>query len=174
MNAKTCLQQSELVPMQSFPNQFIDIFFDNYQTVLGKQKSLTYSFKKFSWLFKYKLVISFKDCNFCFNVLRYVNYKTIDSKTTCVFFPGDNCTVMLDFFTRLAVEVDKHKEDGSVKESFWPILDTIQEHLQKELNLMHVALFKYLDLLMFFSRTEPLALVSYIYLLVFDGEWEVT
>lgn len=104
MNAKTCLQQSELVPMQNLHNQFIDIFFDNYQTVLG-----------------------------------------------------DNCTVMLDFFTRLAVEVDKHKEDGSVKESFWPILDTIQEHL-KDLNLMHVALFKYLDLLMFFSRTEPLAL----------------
>lgn len=86
-------------------------------------------------------------------------------------FTGDNCTVMLDFFTRLAVEVDKHKEDGSVKESFWPILDTIQEHL-KDLNLMHVALFKYLDLLMFFSRTEPLALVSYFTLSfsIWNGE----
>lgn len=105
MNAKTSFQQPELVPMQNLHSQFIDIFFDNYETVLG-----------------------------------------------------DNCAVMLDFFIRLAVEVDKHKEDGSVKESFWPILDLVQEHLQKECNLMHVSLFKYLDLLVFFSKTEPLAL----------------
>ncbi|CAI9739965.1 ubiquitin conjugation factor E4 A-like [Octopus vulgaris] len=104
-NAKLCLQQPELVCSQSLPNQFIDIFFSNYKTVLG-----------------------------------------------------DNCMVMLDFFTRLANEVHKFTEDGSVKEAFQPILDVIYQHMTNELNLMHVALFEYLDLLTFFHRSEPLAL----------------
>ncbi|XP_053392702.1 ubiquitin conjugation factor E4 A-like [Mercenaria mercenaria] len=71
-------------------------------------------------------------------------------------FLSDNSLVK-EFFTRTAAEIHTHSEDGTLLQVFTPVLDVIKSKFQNELTLMHPAVSRYIDLLMFFSNSVPLA-----------------
>lgn len=102
LNAKTCMQQSELYPGQVLHQQFIDLYLENSH------------------------------------------------------YLSDNSHVK-EFFTRVAAEIDSHSEDGSLLQVFTPVLDTVKSKFQNDLTLMHPEVNRYIELLMFFTQSVPLA-----------------
>ncbi|XP_053392708.1 ubiquitin conjugation factor E4 A-like isoform X2 [Mercenaria mercenaria] len=71
-------------------------------------------------------------------------------------FLSDNSQVK-EFFTRTAAEIHTHSEDGTLLQVFTPVLDVIKSRFQNELTLMHPGVSRYIDLLMFFTNSIPLA-----------------
>ena len=73
------------------------------------------------------------------------------------FFTGSN-VFLKEFFTKVSVEIDKNKDDGTLSQVFKPVLDLIAASC-KDFSIMHTEVNRYIDLLMFFTQTEPLAKV---------------
>ena len=67
---------------------------------------------------------------------------------------------MKEFFTSTAAEIHNNSEDGSLLQVFTPALDVIKSKFQNQLTLMHPEVNRYIDLLMFFTSSAPLAEVS--------------
>lgn len=64
---------------------------------------------------------------------------------------------MFPFFDRVSTEVYANSDEGSVLDAFKPVLDKAKERLASELSLGHSGIFDMANLLMFFTRTQPLA-----------------
>jgi hypothetical protein len=62
-----------------------------------------------------------------------------------------------EFFTQTASEIHSHAEDGNFLQVFTPVLDVIKSKFQNQLTLMHPEVNRYIDLLMFFTNSAPLA-----------------
>ena len=65
---------------------------------------------------------------------------------------------MKEFFVKVAMEIEKNQDDGSLPQVFKPILDLVTSKC-KDFSIMHTEVNRYVDLLMFFTQTESLAKV---------------
>ena len=74
-----------------------------------------------------------------------------------LFWTGSN-TRLKEFFVKVAMEIEKNQDDGSLSQVFKPILDLVSSKCQ-DFSIMHTEVNRYVDLLMFFTQTESLAKV---------------
>ena len=66
---------------------------------------------------------------------------------------------MKEFFLKVSIEIDKNKEDGTLSDVFRPALDLIAAEC-RNFTIMHTEVNRYINLLMFFTKTESLARVT--------------
>ena len=76
------------------------------------------------------------------------------------FSPTDSNTYVKEFFVKVSSEIDKNKDDGTLSDVFRPALDLIAAEC-RNFTIMHTEVNRYINLLMFFTQTEPLAQVSH-------------
>ena len=67
-----------------------------------------------------------------------------------------------EFFTKVADEIHKNQEDGSLQQVFAPVLDTVLAKFTVDYDLMHPEVSRYIELVMFFTQSVPLAEVRVV------------
>ncbi|CAH1794964.1 unnamed protein product [Owenia fusiformis] len=72
-------------------------------------------------------------------------------------FSSSDAEAVCEYFERVSMAIDNESEEGSVFDCFWPVFDELRNKFLKDFTLSHSLLFRYIDVVTFFSRKAWLA-----------------